>query len=142
MNKCRLWAVGAALGLLVLLSGCASAPPGRGGGEAALLERATAFWAARVAGDHVTAYEYAIASTQPDVTLQRYLGGQGGMKFERAEVKGVERIEGDEAVVRVSMAYRIPMPGLRKPIEADLQDSWRLVDGQWYHAPRPSVMWQ
>lgn len=141
MNKCRLWAVGAALGLLVLLSGCASAPPGRGG-EAALLERATAFWAARVAGDHVTAYEYAIASTQPDVTLQRYLGGQGGMKFERAEVKGVERIEGDEAVVRVSMAYRIPMPGLRKPIEADLQDIWRLVDGQWYHAPRPSVMWQ
>lgn len=142
MKGYRQWIVVAALGLLVLLSGCASTQLGRGASEAALLERATAFWSARVAGDYVTAYNYAIASTLPDASLQRYLGGQGGMKFERAEVLGIERIEADGAVVKVQLAYRVPMLTMRKPIEAALQDSWRLIDGQWYHAPRPSGVLQ
>lgn len=110
--------------------------------ERAVRERAEAYWAARVIGDHVTAYEYEAVSVGPDASLQRYLNARGTMAYERASVEEVRLVSPDKAEVRVAFAYRLPLPGMRRPIDAEAWTDWVMIDGKWYHSPRPSVMWQ
>jgi len=126
--------------LAVTLGGCASVSPQAR--EAALRERAVAYWEARRINDLVTAYQYEAASTRPGATLQAYLASKAGaVRIERAEVGRATITSDDQGEVSVKLVYRLPIVGGGKPIEADSTTTWQLIDGQWYHAPRPSVMW-
>ncbi|MFA7606877.1 MAG: hypothetical protein WCY08_09880 [Rhodocyclaceae bacterium] len=137
MTKQRLW-LGhalAALMLLVLGAGCSSLPRAEGG-EDALMKRAEAYWAARVANDLVTAYEFEAVSTRPEGSLQRYISGRGGVAIERGEVLSAKVLDDGRGEVTVMLGYRLPMPGMRKPVEGAAKSYWQLIDGRWYHEPR------
>lgn len=122
------------------ITGCASAPTLDD--EAALRARAEAYWAARVANDHVEAYRFEVVSTQADASLQRYLAGRGPVSLHSAEVTEVRILDDGEGEVSVRMSYRLPLPGMRDPITGDALSHWRSIEGQWYHSPRPGAMWQ
>ncbi len=124
----------------LLLTGC----PGDGGkgGEAGkagersivdLEKRAREFWAARVARDVLAAFEYEDAKPLGTLSLQQYASSRSNLVYKRAEVKGAECTSGaEDCVVRVAVDYIVP--GLStKPISQDIEDSWHLVQGRWYH---------
>lgn len=108
--------------------------------EESLRERAQAFWDARKAGDDVTAYRFEELSKRPESNLQSYLKGRAAIEYRRAEIKAVRLKSPTEAEVILDMSYTIPAIGLNKPIEGEVKDPWVLIDGQWYHAFRPSGM--
>ena len=127
----------ASLGVGLLLAGCghsAIAPhiaQASGTDEAALLERARAYWAAMLANDLVKAWPYEEVSLDPNWTLQGYLK-RNRVILKAAEVIGVAKREGDEAVLRVKLRYDLPQAFL-KDHEQTIADPWVLRDGVWYH---------
>lgn len=127
---------------VLVLAGCAgiqpSPEPGSDADRIQLLERARAYWAAIKANDRVTAWNYEEISLDPRWTLQAYLK-RGGIVFDEIEVLGVERVEGDSAIVRVRQKYSLPQIRL-KGQEALLEDPWKRIDGRWYHAEKRSVL--
>ena len=125
----------AALALPVLLSACATTG-GFGDPAAAVRERAQAYWAARVVGDHIKAFGFEEVSTRPDASLQRYLQGSGTIQYLSAEVQEVVVKADDRASVRTKLSYRAPVPGLKRPLEGDAWTDWVLIKGSWYHAGR------
>lgn len=129
--------LGLVLGLVLALVACLAVPPAQ-----AVRERAEAYWAARVVGDHVTAYQYEAVSTEPEATLQGYISSRGTIRYDRASVEEVRMLADDKAEVRVALAYRFPLPGLKKAIEAEVWTDWVRIDGKWYNLPRDGAMWQ
>ena len=125
----------AALLALGLVAGCA-AVPGGGNDKDALLQRATAYWKAIKDNDRVTAWNYEEVSKKQGATLQGYVQ-RGGLVFDEAQVLGVNAIEGERAKVNVVVSYALPAIRLSNK-QAELQDEWVRIDGQWYHAHRPS----
>jgi len=126
---------------LPLLAACA-APGGKvahaGASEAALLARAQAYWDAIKAGDRVTAWDYVAASKNPNVTLQDYVK-RGGVTYNRVQIMGVRSLQGDAAVLDVSINYSVPVLNIRNQDKVQ-PDHWRLIDGAWYHNPPRSVL--
>lgn len=123
----------AALGLS-LLGACAATGGGAGASEAALLERATAYWAATRANRQVDAWAYEQISLDPRWTIEAYLK-RGGIVFNSVRVLKVRSIEGDRAVVDVEQNWNVPQLRLKNQ-QAVLQDRWVLIDGKWYHAEK------
>ncbi|ODS91072.1 MAG: hypothetical protein ABS45_14450 [Comamonas sp. SCN 65-56] len=121
------------------LAGCAT-QPGSGADQAALLERATAYWAAVKANDRVKAWSYEAASKTGTSTLEGYLK-RGGMVFDAVQVRGVQEISGDTAKVAVHQRYSIPMMRI-KNMDTDIQDPWQRIDGVWFHAPVVNPLFQ
>ena len=113
--------------LVAMATGCATgiggaagaAHPAAGSDKAALVERATAYWALVQKNDSVAAWKVEVLSMDPAWTLEAYLK-RGGVVY-------------DAAKVAVWMRYAVPLLRL-KAQEAVAQDEWRLVDGQWFHA--------
>lgn len=120
---------------LALGSGCAMLQTP----EESLRERAQAFWAARKAGDDLTAYRFEELSKHPESNLQSYLKGRAAIEYRKAEIKAVRLKGPTEAEVILEMSYTLPAVGLNKPIEAEVKDPWVLIDGQWFHAFKPSA---
>jgi len=121
--------------LAFTLTGCATIGQGeRGKTEQALLQRATAYWAAVQDNDRVTAWNYEELSTIPEWTLQAYLN-RGGVVYEEVQVQGVEAMENDRAKVKVTMTFSVPIARL-KNVTRELQDEWVWKQEQWYHADR------
>jgi len=119
------------------LTGCATIGQGEHGKtEQALLQRATAYWAAMQDNDRATAWNYEELSTKPEATLQAYLR-RGGIVYEEVQVQGVEAMEGDKATVKVAMVYSVPAVRV-KNTATQLQDEWVWNGEQWYHAHRPA----
>lgn len=102
----------------------------------AVRERAQAYWAARVAGDHITAFGFEEVSTRPNASLQRYVQGSGAITYLSAEVLEVVIKDEDRASLRVKLAYRAPVPGLKRPLEGEAWFDWVRIDGAWYSAVR------
>ncbi|MEW6727927.1 MAG: twin-arginine translocation signal domain-containing protein [Pseudomonadota bacterium] len=123
-----------ALAPLALGTGCAMLKTP----EESLRERAQAFWDARKAGDDITAYRFEELSKRPDSNLQSYLKGRAAIEYRKVEIKSVRLKTPTEAEVILDMSYTIPAIGLNKPIEGEVKDPWVLIDGQWYHAFRPT----
>lgn len=124
---------GVALVLAALLAACAGPGLRPGAGAEALRERAEAFWAARVAGDVIKAYEYEKVKATGQVTLANY-ARKGGLVYRKAEVRGVELGQGDVATVKVYIEYLLPGMG-QHLIKGVIDDRWERIDGRWYHAP-------
>lgn len=122
-----------------LLAGCAT-QPGSDADQAALVQRATSYWAAVKANDLVKAWSYELASKTGTSTLDGYLK-RGGIVFDEIQVRGAREITGDTAKVDVHQRYGIPMMRL-KNMESNIQDPWQRVDGVWFHAPVSNPLFQ
>jgi len=121
------------------LVGCA-ATPGGSADEAALLERANAYWAAIKANDLVKAWGYeAVSKTGPE-TIDGYLK-RSRILFTQLQVQGVTEISGDAAKVHVLQRFDIPMMRV-KNMKAEIQDLWHRIDGVWFHAPVANALFQ
>lgn len=119
-----------------VLSACATS----GQSRMSLEERVEAYWAARAVGDYVSAYPFEAVSTQPDGSLQRYISTRGAIQYSNVKVLEVTKTADDAAEAKVAVSYRLPLPGMRKPVDAVVTSYWRLIEGQWYHSPRPGAM--
>lgn len=120
--------------LVFLVAGCAVL---KRSPEEALSERAGAFWEARRIGDHITAYQYEEISLNPEMNLQKYLKGRGGIEYQDVEVKEVRLVGPTEGEVLIHMSYTVPVAGISTPIKGDGKDRWVLINGRWYHAWQP-----
>ena len=126
--------------LVAMATGCATgiggaagaAHPAAGSDKAALVERATAYWALVQKNDSVAAWKFEELSKDPAWTLEAYLK-RGGVVYDAVEVREVTEMADDRAKVAVWMRYAVPLLRL-KAQEAVAQDEWRLVYGQWFHA--------
>lgn len=136
---CTPFAVVLATGCATGVGGAASdAHPGAGADQAALMQRANAYWAAVQKNDRVLAWSFEEVSKDPAWTLEGYLK-RGGIVYDAYEVRGVKSIEGGKAEVDVWMRYSVPLLRL-KGQEAVTQDEWRLIDGTWHHVLKKSAM--
>jgi len=132
--------------VLVLAAGCATgaggaataAEPKKDNSQAALMQRAQAYWDAIQKNDRVAAWKFEEVSTDPAWTLEAYLK-RGGIVYDKVEVRDVKSVEGDRAVVDVWMRYTVPMLRL-KGQETVAPDEWRLIDGVWHHVLKRSAM--
>lgn len=113
-----------------LMSGCASVGSA-GNDHAVLLQRSQAYWGALRTNDGISAWSYEDVSKDPGWTLQNYLQ-RGGVTYDSVDVRGVKQVEGDHALVDVTVHYSVPLLRMKKQ-KAELQDEWRRIDGQWYH---------
>lgn len=115
---------------VVILSSCAGlkikSP------EEKLLPRAEAFWAARVAGDLVTCYNFEEVSKTGKQPVSAYVRDHGGLVYKSAEVTGID-VNGEEASVKVKLNYIVPALGSRNTFNMEAVDRWKLIDGEWYH---------
>jgi hypothetical protein len=100
--------------------------------EERLLSRAEIFWAARVAGDSITCYKLEEVSKMGKQPASVYVRKHGGLVYKSAEITDTD-INGEEAIVKVKISYIIPALGSRNAFNTDTVDSWKLIDGEWYH---------
>ena len=131
-NKRRFLAATLALGLSLTFAGQTVRADSADDDRERLLQRAQAYWQARKDNDGVSAWNYEEISLDPRWTLQSYLK-RGAIVHDDASVLDVVRIDGDEGVVRVRVRYSLPALGLKKH-EAEFDDRWKRIRGQWYHA--------
>lgn len=134
--------------VLVLSAGCATGvggastavQPKKDSSQAALKQRAQAYWDAVQKNDRVAAWKFEARSKDPAATLDAYLK-RSGITYDKVDVRDVKSVEGDDAVVDVWMRYSIPLLRLKEQ-EAVAPDAWRLIDGVWYHVLQRSSMFQ
>jgi hypothetical protein len=100
--------------------------------EEKLLPRAEAFWAAKVAGDLVTCYNFEEISKTGKQSISSYVRRHGGLVYKSAEVTGIDA-NGEEATVKVKLSYIIPALGSHSVFNTETVDKWKLIDGEWYH---------
>ncbi|WP_265664317.1 hypothetical protein [Verminephrobacter aporrectodeae] len=129
----------AAPAALLALAGCTTpgAAPSPQDDEAALLQRARAYWALVHSNDNVAAWAYEETSKNPQATLDGYLRRGGGITYDALEVRGVRNMEADRAIVNVWMRYSLPLLRI-KGQEVLAEDEWRRLDGVWHHVLRRS----
>lgn len=97
--------------------------------EAALRQRAERYWAARQARDVRTIYELESAA-QPGgwLKLEDAMSLQG-LPVRKIQVEDI-RIEGEKAMTKITGEVNIGTFGWTPQT---LQDSWVLLNGQWFH---------
>lgn len=122
----------------LILGGCATAPVSPEADRAALLQRASEYWALVQVNDNVAAWAYEEASKDPKTTIEAYLK-RGGIVYDEIEVRGVRSLDGDTAMVDVWMRYSAPLIRV-KGLEGVVQDEWKRIDGVWHHVLRRSLM--
>ncbi|CAN7232146.1 MULTISPECIES: hypothetical protein [unclassified Acidovorax] len=124
------------LGALALaasvLAGCASMTPSSP--EAAVEQRATAYWKARQAGQFDKMYALATPSYRKARTLDQFRQAQGAAaSVVSAEVTKVT-CEAEKCTARLKLGVTPALVGLKlSNIETHLDETWLLEDGQWWH---------
>lgn len=96
------------------------------------MSRAETFWSARVAGDLITCYKFEEVSKTGKQPVSTYVRGHGALVYKSAEITETD-INGEEAIVKVKISYIIPALGSRNAFNTEIVDSWKLIDGEWYH---------
>ena len=102
--------------------------------QARLVERAKAYWDARIRGDLVETYRFHEPNFRKKVTLTAFAVGRGVTTVLDYEIKGA-KIEGVKGFVTVRIYHTITHPRLVKPVDprwVEVEEQWRLVDGEWY----------
>ena len=102
------------------------------------MPRAEEFWAARVAGDSITCYNFEEVSKTGKQPVSAYVRSHGGLVYKSAEITDTD-INGEEATVKVKLSYIIPAFGSRNVFNTETVDSWKLMDGEWYHHQKNSL---
>ncbi len=121
-----------------LTGGCAGIP-GQTPDLAQLEERARAFWAARQANDLYAAYQYEDIKPLGTMTLQQYMQRGGNIRYKKVQVGQPECPQPlQTCTLPVDIEYLIPALG-RNPLEAQLEDRWTVLDGQWYRTTEPNT---
>ena len=108
--------------------------------DAKLMERAKAYWTARVARDPKVLEFYPPPEKLPE-ELRGSHGEGGALSWQEFEIEAV-RATGDEGLVQVrtkmdfagDLAIRLPH-SMRKALEPTVMEPWILVDGVWYKRP-------
>ena len=116
-----------------------SASPGSTAPEAdgsVLRERAAAFWAARIAGDAESQWQFLEPRGRGRLSAQEYAPPPTGGKFLAYQVEGVT-IDGYFATVkvRVLLLQSIPLSGANRSIPPQVvvaADPWVRIGGVWY----------
>ena len=106
--------------------------------EERLLSRAETFWAARVAGDLITCYKLEEVSKMGKQPASIYVRKHGGLVYKSAEVTGAD-VNGEEATVKVKLSYIMSALGSSNAFNMEAVDSWKLIDGEWYHYQKNSL---
>jgi hypothetical protein len=110
----------------------AERPEATAADRAALLERANAYWKARVARDRSVVDFYPPADKR---LAHGAIPENGAVRFESFEIEGVE-IEGEVATVTVKVDSRIdgrtPFPIPEHVNRRTLRERWDRIDGVWY----------
>lgn len=127
----RIGASALALSALIL-AGCAAMAPTSP--EAAVEQRATAYWKARQAGQIDKAYALTPPSYRQVRTLEQFRMQFGAA----AAVKDVEvtkvTCEPEKCVARLKLSVSPALAGLKMGnIDTHLDEIWLLEDGQWWH---------
>ena len=108
--------------LVAMATGCATgiggaagaAHPAAGSDKAALVERATAYWALVQKNDSVAAWKFEELSKDPAWTLEAYLK-RGGVVYDAVEVREVTEMADDRAKVAVWMLSLIHISEPTRP---------------------------
>jgi hypothetical protein len=100
--------------------------------EERLLSRAETFWAARVAGDLITCYKFEEVSKTGKQPASAYVRSHGSLVYKSAEIAETD-VNGEEGIVKVKLSYIIPALGSSNAFNMKAVDSWKLIDGEWYH---------
>jgi len=99
-----------------------------------LKERAATYWRHKIKGELAEAYFLELPVMRKKVSLTDYIKAfSSGYLFLDAKVKSVAI---DGASARVNMEVRYAFLGVystREGIRREIVDSWKRVDGQWYH---------
>jgi hypothetical protein len=115
----------------LVLAGCASMSPAP---EAAVEQRATAYWKARQTGQVEKTYALTPPSYRKVRTFEQFRLQFGAA----AAVKSVEvtkvTCEPEKCVARIKLSVTPALVGLKLGnIETYLDETWLLEDGQWWH---------
>lgn len=113
-----------------MMLGCAATSQGAADSE--VLVRARAYWAAMLSNDLTESWRYEEVSKDPRWTLQNYIK-RAQVTYDAIEVLRVLSVNEAEAVVEVKVRYSVPTLRV-KGLEGVMQDVWKKLDGQWYHA--------
>lgn len=102
--------------------------------EAALTERANAFWRAKVTKDWIAVYDYLTPDFRAEVSRDEFLKSRVKYVFVSPRVEWAE-VDAQHGRTKVRYAFRFADPAASKqePIERTAVDTWRKVDGQWYY---------
>lgn len=118
------------VGLFTALEICAAATPEEV--KAALEQRAVKYWAARQSRDLRTVYEMESASLPGGWLKPENASAVSGLPVRNVKVEEVT-VEGERGKVRVSGNVLVGTLGW---VQLTLNDSWVLINDQWYHESR------
>jgi hypothetical protein len=119
---------------LLALAGAGCGPEDPQASQKALLERATAYWQARAAGDLPTLYRMESAALPGGWLKPGGVAGLGGQIVVTNPVIEKAKVEGDQGQVVVKADLRVPEMQFRSGfVGSQVTDRWVRVHGVWYH---------
>lgn len=124
---------GLALLAAVFLAGCASVQPQKN--EDIVAQRATARWAALLAGDFERAYHFASPSYRAAVTATAYRAKFGrAVRWLDAQVGSVTCTE-EVCEVRVRLKSEVVLGAVKSgaPIQTEVVEKWIRETGDWWN---------
>jgi len=121
---------------LLLLSACATSTHT----ESSIEDRANARWAALLSGDLAGAYEFLSPGYRSSVSSLQY---QRSILLKKVAWKSADYIESacEETTCKVKMNVGFSVYGAVPGVKSyngtqKVEESWILVDGQWYFVPK------
>jgi len=104
--------------------------------QAALKQRATAWWDALIRKDFSTAYSLTSPGYRKLYSLDAFKGKfNKGSDWRRAEVLNIDFKNEDSAMVGIQMyfVYHQPQTGKTLDMQNYIQEPWIFMDGQWWY---------
>ena len=107
--------------------------------DKALRDRVMARWDALISGDYEKSYGMKVPQYREERTLDEYKSAfDGFLMWQRAAVEKVVFVTPESADVRVAVNATMFPPSGGPDIETVtyLNEQWKLIDGQWWHASK------
>lgn len=131
----------AVLAASLFQAGCAMTPVASSP-EEIVTQRASAYWAAMMAGEKETAYQYlqpAYRALRDIKFFQASSGGGGAVTWVTAEVAAVECKTPELCRTEIRIGYKTPLGGVgaNNVFYTHFDEQWILQDGQWWRYQKP-----